>query len=105
MAVLLIILGCLIIYGKSRYFPDNLSYLRNQLKKKPKIVRSLGYLLFLGSYLLFSNQLGWGTAIVVFITTLSFGLCLVLIVLPLHKKYVYILGVFSLLIIIVENSI
>ncbi len=105
MGIVILIMGCFLLYGNSKYFPENLSYVRVQIKKYPKVIRILAYTLFLISYTFFYHQLGWGTAIIVFIIALVFSLCITLIVIPIHKRYVYVIATLSLLIIILENII
>ncbi|WP_027077106.1 hypothetical protein [Maribacter antarcticus] len=105
MALILILFGWLIGYGKSRYFPAHGFALGTQLQKQKKISRIMGYLLFLVAYMLLTKQFGWGTAIVIFFSLHIFALCLLLIVLSLHRKYGYVLGAFILLVILIENML
>ncbi|MEM6893489.1 MAG: DUF3325 family protein [Bacteroidota bacterium] len=103
MGIVLIFLGCFLLYAKSKHFPKRLQHLGNRLRKNTVQTRLVGYLLFVGAYLLLGSQLGWATGFVVFLITLILGLVLNIILLPLHQKYAYILAGLSLLVIIIDN--
>ncbi|MEM6377473.1 MAG: hypothetical protein AAF705_04615 [Bacteroidota bacterium] len=105
MSFILISIACILFYGKSKYFPKNLTHVSTKIKDNWQIARIAGYLLFLLAAILLCLQLGIGTGLVVFFTALSLLFCLTLIVLPLNKGYIYLIATLSLLIIIFENII
>ena len=103
MAIVLLFLGCFVFYGKSKYFPEHLAVLGRYIKSNRLLANLSGYFLLIVSLLLFGWQFGWATGLVIFLTTLSFGYCLLLIALPLHKYYVYALTAMCICIIVIEQ--
>ena len=94
MGIVLIFLGCFLLYAKSKHFPKRLQHLGSRLRKNA---------LFLGAYLILGSQFGWATGFVVFLITITLGLVLNIMLLPLNQKYAYVLAGLSLLVIIIDN--
>ncbi|MEM7374214.1 MAG: DUF3325 family protein [Bacteroidota bacterium] len=102
MSIVLLFTGCFLLYGKSKYFPEHLAQIGNRIKQHPHISRLAAYALFLLSIFLMVNQLGWSTALVVFFTALSLAYGLLVIVLPLHKSFAYLITGLCVMTIILE---
>ncbi|MEO1009656.1 MAG: hypothetical protein AAFX53_00025 [Bacteroidota bacterium] len=103
MAIVLLFLGCFVLYGKSKYFPEHLASVGKRIKDNRKMANLLGYFLLTASLLMFGWQFGWATGFIIFFTTLSLGYCLLLIVLPLHKNYVYAMTAICVCLIIIDQ--
>lgn len=103
MFILTLLFGCFILYGKSKYFPENLPSIETPIKEHKNLATLAGYFLLFLSFLLFQDKFGTGTAIVLY--TLSIGLiyCLLITVLTIHNKYVYFIAALSILSIIFES--
>lgn len=102
MSILLVFAGSFLLYGKSKYFPEHLSYIGNRIKKHGLISRIGAYLLFWGSLFLLANQLGWATAAVAFFIAMTMAYCTLLIILPLNIRLVYLVVALIILTIIIE---
>ena len=105
MSVFLLFLGCFLLYGRSKFFPKYLASVDRVIKKNKQIAFVLGYLFLTASYLLFWYQLGWATGFIVYLSGISFAYCILLIVLPLHKRYIYFIAILSVALIIIESMI
>ncbi len=105
MAIVLIFLGCFLLYAKSKHFPKRMEHWALQLKSKPVRTRIFGYTLFVASFTILSLQFGFATGIVIFIMAVLLALSLTIMLLPLHRKYAYILAGLSVLVIVVENML
>ncbi|MEM9078590.1 MAG: hypothetical protein AAGC43_16235 [Bacteroidota bacterium] len=103
MGLVLILLGCFLLYAKSRHFPKQFTSIGERMKKKPELTRWVAYLMFLLSASIFAYQLGIGTGLTAFFISVLLGLCLTIVLLPLNKKYVYVLGALSVIVIVMEN--
>ena len=103
MGIVLIFFGCFLLYAKSKHFPKRLQHLGSRLRKNTVQTRLVGYALFLGAYLILVSQFGWATGFVVFLITITLGLVLNIMLLPLNQKYAYVLAGLSLLVIIIDN--
>jgi len=100
MSIVLLLLGCFILYSKSKFFPKNLERISLLINKQKKITTMVGYLFLTLSYILFKNKFGTGTALVLFIISIIFSYSVLSIVFTINKKPVYIIAIISLLIII-----
>jgi hypothetical protein len=105
MSILLLFLGCFLLYGRSKFFPDYLTLVGKVIKKNKQIVFFLGYLFLTSSYLLLWHQLGWATGFIVYLSAISFAYCMLVIVLPLHKRYIYFIAILCAALVIFENMI
>lgn len=105
MGIILVFLGCFLLYAKSRHFPNYYPNLKKRAAGNPKVLRWISYGMFLLSVTIFCLQNGVATGLVIFLITLMFGLCLTIMFLPLNKKYAYVMVGLSLLSIIIENSL
>jgi len=105
MSILLLLLGCFILYGKSRYFPEHFNLIGKIIKQQKQIALLVGYLFLLSSYIIFGNKFGWGTGFVIYLACTSLFYSLLVIVLPLHKRYIYLIALITILLICFENSI
>ena len=91
MGILLVFLGSFLLYVKSKYVPAFLGRISEMAKAKPAITRWGGYLLFFIAMILLNKSYGFWTGLVIFIITLMFALTLIIVLLPLNKKYAYLL--------------
>ncbi len=105
MSIVLIFLGCIALYAKSKNFPEHFSNLLKRSKIKKTAWRGIGYLFLVLGAIVLMVQYGLATGLVIFLITLMFGLSVTIMFLPLNKKYAYILLGLSLVFIILENSI
>ena len=105
MRIFLLFLGCFLLFGKSKFFPDHLVSVGKVIKKNKRIALLLGYLFLTASYLLFRHQLDWATALIIYLSSISFAYCILVIVLPLHKRYIYLIAILSVALIIFESMI
>ena len=105
MSIVLLLLGCFILYGRSRFFPEHLSGIGNVIKQQKQIVLLVGYLFLLSSYVVFGSTFGWGTGFIIYLVCISLFYSLLVIVLPLHKRYIYLIALITILLICFENSI
>lgn len=105
MGILLIVLGCLLLYSRSKYFPAALEKIFGSFRGKPGVLRIVAYLFFVASAIILMVGYGPATGLLIFLITLMFALCLIIMFLPLNKKYAYLLVGLSLLFIIIENSL
>ena len=105
MSILLLLLGCFILYGRSKFFPEHVSYIGLRIKKHRQMALLLGYMLLLISYILFSIRFGWGTGFIIYLVCVSLLYSLMVIVLSLHKRYIYVIALIVILLISFENSI
>lgn len=105
MSIVLVFFGCLLLYAKSKHFPDHYSNIALKLKGQENRLRIGAYLLFLLANVALIYQYGWATGLTVFLIVLMFGLSITIMLLPLHKKYAYLLLGLSLLSIIAENGL
>lgn len=105
MAIVLIFLGCFLLYAKSKHLPVFLEAIGNKAKKRPKITRLVAYMAFVLALLVLAYRYGFFTGSIIFFTALMLGLCLVVMLLPLHNRYAYLLIVIALIIIVIENRI
>lgn len=104
MSITLLFFASFILYGKSKYFPEHLNTIGKIIKDKKQIINIISSLFLLLSYILLGNKYGWGTGFVIFLIALSFMYPLLLMVLSLHKKYVYIISTLCVLLIIIFES-
>ena len=105
MNILLLFIGCFILYGKSKFFPEYYNNVGNLIKQNRQVALLFGYLFLFTSYILFSLKLGWGTGFIVYLMTLSLFYSLLVIVLPLNKLFIHVLSSIVILLIIFENYI
>ena len=105
MNILLLFIGCLILYGKSRFFPEHYNSIGNVIKQNKQVALLLGYLSLITSYILFSLKIGWGTGFIVYLMALSLFYSLLVIVLPLNKLFIHLISSIVILLIIFENYI
>ncbi|WP_375586872.1 DUF3325 family protein [Flagellimonas aurea] len=105
MGIVLVLLGCFMLYAKSRHFPMFLSNMGKKAKENPVGTRWLAYAIFALSLALLGYQYGFFTGFVIFLTTLMFGLCITVMLLPLQNKYAYILAGLCIVVILIENSL
>ncbi len=105
MGVLLVMLGCVLLYLSSKHAPKNLAKLKEKTASSPRITRSLLLSSFLISIVIFCSQSGLITGLLVFLLTGILGLCLTVILFPLKNNYAYLLAGFSLLVIVIENIV
>jgi len=104
MGILLIFLGCFLLYTKSKYVPKYFSNLEKWAKARPIGTRLIAYGLFITSIIVLCLQNGLATGLVIFLIALIFGLCITIILIPLNKKYAYWMAGLSVLFIIIENT-
>ncbi|MEM9000203.1 MAG: hypothetical protein AAGB24_08050 [Bacteroidota bacterium] len=105
MAIVLIFLGCFLLYSKSKHFPKQFAALAYRLQGKETVVRIASYGFFILSMASLIHQFGLASGLIIFLIVLMFGLCLIVMFLPLHKKYAYLLVGLGLLSIVIENSL
>ena len=105
MGITLTLIGCFLLYSKSKYSPKAINNLRNKLKLGTKSLRYIGYVLFICAIVILGLQLGFWTGLVTFMLALMFGLCLTIIILPLHNRLGYFLCSLLILFKIIENII
>ncbi|MEE1963948.1 hypothetical protein V1387_14740 [Allomuricauda taeanensis] len=105
MGIVLVLLGCFLLYAKSRHFPVFLTGIGEKAKKDPGRTRILAYTSFALAIVFLGHQYGFFTGFVIFLTTLMFGLCITVMFLPLHNKYAYILMGLCIIVILIENSL
>ncbi len=91
MGILLVLLGSFLLYVKSKHVPVFLGWIGEIAKAKPAITRWGGYLFFFVAIILLTKSYGFWTGLVIFMITLMFALTLIIILLPLNKKYAYLL--------------
>ena len=105
MSIVLIFLGCFLLYAKSKHFPVHFLNVVAKFSMHKIALRSIAYLLFFFATILLMIQYGPATGLVIFLIALMFGLCLTIMFLPLNKKYAYLLVGLSLVCIIIENTL
>ena len=105
MGIILALLGCVLLYSKSKYSPVFISRFRKKVSLKNTHIRLLAYTLFFISIVLLTNQLGFWTGLVTFLIVLMFGLSLTIVIVPLNKRVAYILCGLSILMVIIENML
>lgn len=105
MGTVLILLGCFLLYAKSKHFPEHFSQIALKLRGKENQLRIAAYFLFVLANVIFVYQFGWATGLTIFLFVVMFGLSITVMFLPLNKKYAYLLLGLSLVSIIVENSL
>lgn len=103
MFVILVMIGCLLLYRKSKYFPHEADFLLYPFRRRKIMLNMAGLALLLVAAILSTSRYGWGTGLLIFFTTVIFSFCLVIVVLPLHKKLVYILAGACIVLIMLEN--
>lgn len=103
MHFLIAILGCFLLYRQSKYFPTTGRSGNLALRMSRRSLNVAGSLLLLLSAVLSSIEYGLGTGLLVSFATVTFGLCLLLIVLPLHRSLVYLLLAICSSLIILER--
>lgn len=103
MSVFILFVGCFILYGRSRFFPENLIPIETLIKKYRQIASILGYLFLVLSYVLFSYRLGWGTGFVMYLVALSLCYGALITVLSLNKRYIYVIAMLCFLLMFFEN--
>lgn len=103
MGILLIFLGCFLLYAKSKYVPKDLANIEKWTRANPLGTRLIVYALFVTSIIVLCLQNGLATGLVIFLFALMFGLCITIILIPLNKKYAYWIAGLSVLFIIIEN--
>ncbi|RAV30323.1 hypothetical protein DN748_02080 [Sinomicrobium soli] len=69
------------------------------------VTRGVAYVVFILALLVLAYRYGFFTGAIIFLTAVMLGLCLMVILLPLHSRYAYILTAVTLIIIVIENSI
>lgn len=105
MGIVLVLLGCFLLYAKSRHLPIFLQRIGDRAKQDSIRTRILAYIIFAMSLAVLGYQYGFFTGFIIFLTTLMLSLCLIVMLLPLHNKYAYILTALSIIIIVIENSL
>lgn len=103
MAIVLVFLGCFLLYVKSKYAPlqgvATWAYFRANLT----ITRALAYALFSIALVLLAYQHGFFTGFTVFLMCLMLGLGLAVVVFPINSKYAYVLAGLSLFVILITS--
>ena len=105
MGILLVFLGSFLLYIKSKHIPAFLGRIGEMASAKPAITRGGGYLLFFIAMILLTKSYGFWTGLVIFMITLMFALTLIIVLLPLNKKYAYLLFGLSVVAILTEYFI
>ncbi len=105
MSICFLFMGCLTLYGKSTYFPDDLIRIRKILLKNQSISRSVGYFFLLLSSVLCIINYGVATGILVFLMAMTMTLSVLIIIVPIHKNYLYVMASICLLAIVFENVV
>jgi len=105
MGIVLIFIGSFLLYAKSKHFPDFLSGLGSKLKARHSVNRFIAYFLFVISLVLLGYEFGFWTGLVIFIITVMFALTLTITLLPLNKRYAYLLTALSLFVLLIEYAI
>ncbi|MEM6515772.1 MAG: hypothetical protein AAF688_06280 [Bacteroidota bacterium] len=100
MAIACLILGGLLLFSKSKYFPKRKGALLEKMNIALNLKNVIGYVLLTLSYVLFALEFGWGTGFVIYLIAFSFVYALLIMVLPLHKSVGYIFAGLSLVIIV-----
>ncbi|WP_422858901.1 DUF3325 family protein [Flagellimonas sp. S174] len=103
MGILLTFFGCFFLYSKSKHFPVQFSEIAAKTQGREKQLRIGAYGLFILANTILVYQFGWATGLIIFFMVLMFGLSVIIILLPLHKKFAYLLIGLSLLSILIEN--
>lgn len=103
MGVILVFIGSLLLYAKSKHFPEFLNFVGIRARQKPVLTRAVAYIAFLLSILIFTVQFDFATALVIFMITVMLTLGLMIILLPLNQKYVYLFAGLSLVVVVIEN--
>lgn len=103
MSIVFLFLGCFLLYGKSKHFPEHFNKIGTMIKDNQRVTTIGGFLLLLFSYVLLANQFGWGTGLAIYLIAISFVYSLLLIILPIHKNYLYVIALLSVLLIVIEN--
>ncbi len=103
MYVFLLLLGCSLCYGRSKYFPETLSQAKGILAQYRFGITVAGYSCLCLAIYGFTAHYGWGTGLVIYFMSLSLAYCLLLIALPLHKYYLYLMASIGILAIFIEN--
>ncbi|MEM9649889.1 MAG: hypothetical protein AAF969_15530 [Bacteroidota bacterium] len=103
--IVLIFVGCFILYAKSKHFPKHLRKIGGIAKVRPNQQRWIAYGLFAIATAILALQYGFFTGLVIFMITVMFALCLTISLLPLNHRYAYILAGLSVLIITIENML
>ncbi|MEO0573066.1 MAG: hypothetical protein AAF039_15265 [Bacteroidota bacterium] len=105
MGIVFVFLGCFLLYAKSKHIPDFLSRFGDNVRTKPMVTRILAYFLFLLAIVVLGNSYGFWTGFVIFLMVLMFALLLTMVLLPLNKKYAYLLTALSIIAILTEYLI
>ncbi len=105
MAIATVFMGSLLLYGKSKYFPENLIYLQNLLSRNIVLTRIFGYVLLAISAFLFSHQYDIATGVIVFLAALLLTISLLVIALPIHRNFIYLFGSIGLLSMVINYFI
>ena len=69
MGVILVFIGSLLLYAKSKHFPEFLNFVGIRARQKPVLTRAVAYIAFLLSILIFTVQFDFATALVIFMIT------------------------------------
>lgn len=105
MGIVLIFLGCFVLYSKSRYFPTYLKDLISITKNPTSRLYYIGFSLFILAIIILGFQYGFYTGTIIFLSALMLGMSMTIIFLPLNKKYAYLMAGLSILVIVIETSI
>ncbi|MEM7655172.1 MAG: hypothetical protein AAF399_03515 [Bacteroidota bacterium] len=92
MSIALILLASFLLYGKSKHFPAHLATVGERLKQNPRLSQASAYGLHAAAMAWLANQFGWGTGIVIWFMMMTMSYCLLLIVLPLHQRFAYVVA-------------
>ena len=102
MITITLILGCLLLYSKSKYFNKDLSYLHKIMSKNKPVTRVFGYLLIATSAILISQYFDVFTGLLVFASALYLCFSLLILLLPTNQKFIYLFGFIGVLSTIIE---
>lgn len=105
MGIMLVLLGSFLLYAKSKYIPAFLGRIGEFTKTRPTITRIGSYVLFFLAIVLLTKSYGFWTGLVIFSITLMFALTLIMVLLPLNKKYAYLLFGISVIALLTEYFI
>jgi len=86
MAVLLTLIACFLLYGKSKYFPQQWQNVTAPLRKNKAMTRGLGYALLLIAAVIFVLDWGGFTGFVIWVTILMLAYSVLVIALPVWQK-------------------
>lgn len=105
MPSLLAIIGCFLLYRTSKYFSNEIISLESMIRFQKWDIKIIGSFFLLVSAILSIIKYGLGTGLLIFFATVIFGLCFIMIVIPLNRIWVYLLAGIYMALIVFENII